>query len=89
MIPGVGKALKDVDMDNSIFNQTEAIIKSMTPFERQNPSCLNASRKQRIAGGCGCDVADINRLIKQFDQMRSMMKGVATGKMPKMPAGRR
>lgn len=89
MIPGVGKALKDVDMDNSVFTQTEAIIHSMTPFERQNPSCLNPSRKQRIAKGSGCEVADINRLIKQFDQMRTMMKGVATGKMPKMPAAAR
>ncbi len=84
MIPGVGKALRDVEMDNSVFKQTEAIIHSMTPFERQNPSCLTPSRKQRIAKGSGCEVADVNRLIKQFDQMRTMMKGVATGKMPKM-----
>ncbi|MFI3299379.1 MAG: signal recognition particle protein [Rikenellaceae bacterium] len=89
MIPGVGKALKGVEMDNSMFKQTEAIIHSMTPFERQNPDCMNPSRKGRIAGGAGCDVADVNRLLKQFDQMRSMMKNVTNGKAPKMPQRRR
>lgn len=87
MIPGVGKALKNVEMDNTMFKQTEAIIHSMTPFERQNPSSLNPSRKQRIAKGSGSEVADVNRLLKQFDQMRGMMKQVATGGIPKM--GRR
>ncbi len=82
MLPGVGKALRGVDMDNSIFTQTEAIIQSMTPYERHNPASLNPSRKQRIAKGSGCEVADVNRLIKQFEQMRTMMKGALTGKMP-------
>lgn len=79
MIPGVGKALRGVEMDNSVFKQTEAIIHSMTIYERQNPAVLNPSRKQRVAAGSGCDVADVNRLIKQFDQMRQMMKKVAGG----------
>ncbi len=89
MIPGVGKALRGVEMDNSVFKQTEAIIHSMTPFERQNPDSLTPSRKMRIAKGSGCEVADVNRLIKQFEQMRTMMKGAITGKMPKMPKMRR
>lgn len=79
MIPGVGKALKDVDMDNSVFKQTEAIIQSMTPAERENPALLNGVRKARIARGSGTDVAAINRLLKQFDQTRKMMKMVAGG----------
>ncbi len=89
MIPGVGKALRNVEMDNSVFKQTEAIIHSMTPFERQNPDVMNPSRKQRIAKGAGCEVADVNRLLKQFEQMRTMMKGALSGKMPKMPKRRR
>ncbi len=90
MIPGVGKALKGVEMDNSMFKQTEAIIQSMTPFERQNPSAMNPSRKQRIAAGAGVELADVNKLLKQFDQMKTMMKGVASGKMPGgMPPMRR
>lgn len=83
MIPGVGKALKDVEMDNSMFKQTEAIIHSMTPDERANPSILNASRKQRIARGSGHDVAAVNRLLTQFEQTRKMMKMVAGGSLPK------
>lgn len=79
MIPGVGKALKDVDMDNSVFKQTEAIIQSMTPAERENPGLLNGVRKARIARGSGTDVAAVNRLLKQFDQTRKMMKMVAGG----------
>ena len=79
MIPGVGKALKDVDMDNSIFKQTEAIIQSMTPAERENPAILNGVRKARIARGSGTDVAAVNRLLKQFDQTRKMMKLLAGG----------
>ncbi len=89
MIPGVGKALRDVEMDNSVFKQTEAIIYSMTPYERQNPSVINPSRKARIAKGAGCELADVNRLIKQFDQMRQMMKGALSGKLPKMAGKRR
>ncbi len=84
MMPGVGKALRGVEMDNSVFKQTEAIIQSMTPFERQNPDSLTPSRKMRIAKGSGYEVADVNRLVKQFEQMRTMMKGVITGKMPKL-----
>ena len=79
MIPGVGKALKDVDMDNSVFKQTEAIIQSMTPAERENPGLLNGVRKARVAKGSGTDVAAVNRLLKQFDQTRKMMKMVAGG----------
>ena len=79
MIPGVGKALKDVDMDNSVFKQTEAIIQSMTPAERENPALLNGVRKARVAKGSGTDVAAVNRLLKQFDQTRKMMKMVAGG----------
>lgn len=89
MIPGVGKALKDVDMDNSVFKQTEAIIQSMTPAERENPALLNGTRKMRIAKGSGTDVASVNRLLKQFDQTRKMMKMVASGNVPKMGAGMR
>lgn len=84
MIPGVGKALRNVDMDNSVFKQTEAIIHSMTPYERRNPAVMNPSRKARIAKGAGCEIADVNRLLKQFEQMRTMMKGALTGKLPKM-----
>lgn len=87
MIPGVGKALKDVEMDNNVFKQTEAIIHSMTPRERENPSLINASRKMRIAAGSGLQVADVNRLLTQFEQTRKMMKMVAGGSMPKMGAG--
>lgn len=83
MIPGVGKALKDVEMDNSMFKQTEAIIQSMTAAERETPSILNASRKQRIARGSGSDVAAVNRLLTQFEQTRKMMKMVAGGGLPK------
>lgn len=89
MIPGVGKALKDVDMDNSMFAQTEAIIHSMTLEERRNPSVINPSRKNRIAKGSGTDLAAVNRLLKQFDQMRTMMHKVASGKMPQMQQGGR
>ena len=74
MIPGVGKALKDVDIDDNAFKGIEAIIQSMTPYEREHPECLNTSRRQRIAKGAGVDVQQVNRLIKQFDQTRKMMK---------------
>ena len=76
MIPGVGKAIKDIDMDDNAFKSVEAIIYSMTPKERQNPAILNGSRKQRIARGSGTDIQEVNRLIKQFDQTRKMMKMV-------------
>ena len=85
MIPGVGKALKDIDIDDNAFKSIEAIIYSMTPQERTHPEVLNSSRRQRIAKGSGTDIQEVNRLIKQFDQMRKMMKTVTGGKMPKMP----
>ena len=74
MIPGVGKALKDVEIDDNAFKGIEAIILSMTPYEREHPECLNTSRRQRIAKGAGVDIQQVNRLIKQFDQTRKMMK---------------
>lgn len=82
MIPGVGKALKNVEINDDVFKQTEAIIHSMTPAERENPALINPSRKQRIASGSGCTVVEVNRLLKQFEDMRKMMKAVAGGGMP-------
>lgn len=85
MIPGVGKAIKDIDIDDNAFKSVEAIIYSMTPKERSNPELLNGSRRQRIAKGSGTSIQEVNRLIKQFDQTRKMMKMVAGGKMmPRM-----
>ena len=84
MIPGVGKALKDIDIDDNAFKSIEAIIQSMTPQERTHPELLNSSRRQRIAKGSGTDIQEVNRLIKQFDQMRKMMKTVTSGKIPQM-----
>ena len=85
MIPGVGKALKDVDIKDDAFKHIEAIIQSMTPEERTNPQILNPSRKQRIANGSGRNIQEVNRLIKQFDDMRKMMRMVQNngGKLPK------
>ena len=91
MIPGVGKALKDVDIDDNAFKSIEAIIYSMTPAERTNPSILNASRRQRIAKGSGTTIQEVNKLIKQFDETRKMMRMLTAaksgGKM-KMPSFR-
>ena len=84
MIPGVGKAIKDVDIDDNAFKGIEAIIKSMTPKERTNPEILNQSRRQRIAKGSGTDLQEVNRLIKQFDQTRKMMKMVTGRQMARM-----
>ena len=84
MIPGVGKALKDIDIDDNAFKSIEAIILSMTPKERSHPECLNTSRRQRIARGSDTDIAAVNRLIKQFDQTRKMMKMVTDPKMAAM-----
>ena len=84
MIPGVGKAIKDVDIPDDAFKGIEAIIQSMTPKERQNPDILNISRKQRIAKGSGTDIQEVNRLIKQFDQMRKMMRMFQGNKMANM-----
>ena len=86
MIPGVGKAIKDIDIDDNAFKSIEAIIQSMTPRERTNPEILNTSRRQRIAKGSGTNIQDVNRLIKQFDQTRKMMKMVTGSKMGKMMA---
>ena len=74
MIPGMGKALKDVDIDDDAFKGIEAIIHSMTPYERANPPSINGSRKNRIARGSGTTIVEINRLLKQFDQMSKMMR---------------
>ena len=86
MIPGVGKALKDVEIDDNAFKGIEAIILSMTPKERQHPEVLNQSRKNRIAKGSGTSIQEVNRLVKQFDQTRKMMKMVTGSKMGKMMA---
>jgi signal recognition particle subunit SRP54 len=87
MIPGVGKAIKDVDIDDDAFKSIEAIIQSMTPKERTNPEILNTSRRQRIAKGSGTNIQEVNRLIKQFDQTRKMMKMVTGAGMKGMMKG--
>ena len=84
MIPGVGKAIKDVDIDDDAFKGIESIIYSMTPYERSNPNVLNGSRKKRIASGSGTNVQEINQLIKQFSQMGKMMKMMQGGGASKM-----
>ena len=91
MLPGMGKMLKNVDIPDDVFKQTEAIISSMTPAERERPEIINARRRERIAKGSGTTMADVNRLMKQFEDTRKMMKAVAGGgmKMPKMPGMRR
>ena len=83
MIPGMG-SMKNVQVDESALGRVEAIILSMTPYERENPACLNSSRKRRIALGCGQKVEDINRLLKQFDQTCKMMKELSGGKFRRM-----
>ena len=85
MIPGVGKALKNIDIDDNAFVGIEAIIQSMTPAERANPALLNGSRKNRIAKGSGRGIVEVNRLIKQFDQMSKMMRLAQQHKLPMMP----
>jgi len=87
MIPGVGKAIKDIDIDDNAFKGIEAIIYSMTPYERTNPTCLNQSRRARIAAGSGSKIQDVNRLLKQFDQTRKMMKMVTDNKLSSMMHG--
>src|SRR5687768_3228170 len=84
MIPGIGKAIKDIDISDDSFKGIESIINSMTPLERRNPDLIDSSRKKRIAFGCGKDITEINAFIKQFDQMKEMMKT-----MNKMPLGGR
>ncbi len=83
MIPGVGKAIKDIDISDDAFKGIEAMINSMTPFERSNPDVIDGSRRKRIAAGSGKNINDVNAFMKQFDQMRDMMK-----QMNKMPMGR-
>ncbi len=82
MIPGVGKAIKDIDIDDNAFKGIEAIIQSMTKEERENPGIINQSRRQRIARGSGTSIVEVNRMLKQFEQMRKMMKTVTTMKNP-------
>ena len=79
MIPGMGKAMKNLDIDNDAFKHIEAIIYSMTPYERENPAIINGTRRKRIADGSGTDVQEVNRLLKQFDETRRMMKMVSQG----------
>ena len=90
MIPGVGNAMKDVDIDNDkAFKSTEAIIKSMTPYEREHPEVLNGSRRRRIAAGSGTSLADVNRLIKQFEGSQKMMKMAMDGSLQQRLKGLR
>jgi signal recognition particle subunit SRP54 len=84
MIPGVGKAMKDVNVDDNAFKPLEAIIQSMTLKERENPEIINSSRKERIAKGSGTSVQQVNQLLKQFTELRKMMKT-----MNKMGGGKR
>ncbi|MFM7497172.1 MAG: signal recognition particle protein, partial [Bacteroidota bacterium] len=81
MIPGVGKAIKDMDFSDEMFKQTEAIIQSMTPLERREPEILNGSRRERIARGSGTKVQEVNQLLKQFGEMKQMMRKM-NGAMP-------
>ena len=86
MIPGVGKAIKNLDIDDDAFKGIEAIIYSMTPMERGNPNIINGSRRKRIADGSGTSVQDVNKLMKQFEETRKVMKMFSGGgKIPKMP----
>jgi signal recognition particle subunit SRP54 len=76
MIPGVGKQVKDLDISDDSFKGIEAMINSMTPFERANPDEITQSRRKRIAKGAGKDISDVNAFMKQFEQMRDMMKNM-------------
>jgi signal recognition particle subunit SRP54 len=84
MIPGVGAQLKDVDFGagEKEMAKFEAIVRSMTPKERKNPEIINGSRRKRIAGGSGVPVSDVNMALNRFEQMRNLMKGLSSGKMP-------
>ncbi|MBO7498763.1 MAG: signal recognition particle protein [Bacteroidaceae bacterium] len=87
MIPGVGKAIKDIDINDDAFKSIEAILGSMTPKEREHPEIINGSRRERIAKGSGTNIQEVNRLLKQFDDMKKMMKSVSNnprGRMPKL-----
>lgn len=89
MVPGVGKAMKDLDIDDNAFKNIEAIIQSMTPAERNNPAIINGSRRKRIAEGSGTTVPDVNKLLRQFEDMKKMMKTVSRGSNPLRIPGRR
>ena len=84
MIPGMGKAMKGIDFDDNAFKAVEAMISSMTPYEREHPDCINYSRKNRIAKGSGNSIEEVNRIMKQFDQMRKMMKMMTGSKAGKL-----
>jgi signal recognition particle subunit SRP54 len=88
MVPGMGKALKGVDIDDNAFVGIESIIQSMTPGERENPGIINGSRRSRIAKGSGRTVEEVNRLLKQFEDMKKMMGHMARGSMPRVPGMR-
>ena len=87
MIPGMGKALKDIDIDDNAFKSVEALIGSMTPYEREHPDCINMSRKQRIAKGSGNSIEEVNLITKQFEQMRKVMRMMTGNKMNKFMPG--
>lgn len=87
MIPGMGKALKNLDIDDDAFKHIEAIIFSMTPAERGDPALINGTRRKRIAIGSGTDVQEVNRLLKQFSETRKMMRMVSQGKNMQQMAG--
>ena len=89
MESGMGKALKDVDIPDDAFKSVEAIILSMTPYEREHPEIINGSRRKRIADGSGTSVPDVNRLLKQFEGTRKVMKGAVTGSLMQQLRGRR
>ncbi len=89
MIPGVGKALKDVDIPDDAFKGIEAIILSMTPYEREHPEAINGSRRKRIADGSGTSLPEVNRLLKQFEGTRKVMKGAVTGSLMQQMRGMR
>ena len=89
MIPGVGKAIKDIDIDDNAFKSVEAIIHSMTPYERSHPEVMNGSRRQRLAQGSGTSIQEVNRLLKQFEQTRKMMHQVSTMNPMKMMRGKK
>lgn len=90
MIPGAGKMMKDVEIDNNAFKPIEAIIRSMTPKERANPDIINASRRRRLAAGSGTTIQEVNNLLKQFEDMRKVMRKMSSGnmRMPNLPIGR-
>ena len=89
MIPGVGKAIKDVDIPDDAFKSTEAIIQSMTQYEKEHPECLNGSRRKRIADGSGTSLQEVNKLLKQFEGTRKMMKSAVNGSLAAQLRGMR